>query len=266
MRCITSREHPFFKKLVKLQNSARQRCKEGLALLDGVHLLQACLTSGQTPETLIVSESGIRCPEISHLLDQIDENTGTNRLMLSDVLFSRVSPVKTPAGVLALIPIPQPDSAGEMNEHTSCIMLETIQDPGNLGSILRSAAAAGIREVFLSVDCTDSWSPKTLRAGMGAHFSLNIHEQVDLVHLAQCFAGQVIATTLSGADSIYHTDLRGSTAFVFGNEGSGLSEKILKVVNRRVMIPMSNHTESLNVAAAAAICLFEKVRQQIISV
>lgn len=261
MRYITSREHPLFKKLVKLQNSSRQRHQAGLALLDGVHLLQSYLASENIPELMILSEAGCKLPEIANLLNRINLVSKNSSLMLSDALFSQISSVKTPVGVLALIRIPQTYSPAEMNRCVFCIMLEAIQDPGNLGSILRSAVAAGVSDVFLSSDCADSWSSKTLRAGMGAHFSLRIHEHANLVQLARQYNGEIVATTLANATSVFLTDLVGPTVFVFGNEGSGLSREILEVTDKRVTIPMSSHTESLNVAAAAAICLFEKVRQ-----
>lgn len=263
MRCITSREHPFFKKLRKLQDSSRQRHDEGKALIDGIHLLQSYLATGKVPELLIVSESGRRHIEINQLLNSIVGDFGKiDCLMLSDVLFNQLSPVKTPVGIMALIHIPQHVQYIDFNESSFYIMLEIIQDPGNLGSILRSAAAAGVQDVFLSAGCADSWSPKVLRAGMGAHFSLKIHENVDLVQTARRFNGNIVATTLATTGSIYHADLRGAVMFIFGNEGKGVSEELLKVVSVRVTIPMPGHAESLNVAAAAAICLFEKVRQE----
>lgn len=262
MRHITSREHPLFKKLFKLQHSARQRHDEGMTLLDGIHLLQSCLASGKTPVLLIVSESGSQHPEISQLLIHIDKDPQkTDCLMLSDTLFNQISPVKTPVGILALINIPRHTLPADTYQNSFSILLEGVQDPGNLGSMLRSAAAAGVEDVFLSSDCADAWSPKTLRAGMGAHFSLRIHENVDLIQVAHQFAGNVVATTLNDASNLFHTDLRGAVVFVFGNEGGGISEELLETVHQRVMIPMPGCTESLNVATAAAICLFEKVRQ-----
>ncbi len=262
MRYITSREHPLFKKLFKLQHSARRRRDEGMALLDGIHLLQSCLASGKIPVLLIISESGKQHPEISQLLIHIDKNSRkTDCLMLSDTLFSQISPVKTPVGILALIDIPRHILSADTCPNSFGVLLEDIQDPGNLGSILRSAAAAGAEDIFLSSGCADVWSPKTLRAGMGAHFSLRIHEKVDLIQVARRFAGNVVAATLDDACDLYRTDLQGAVMFVFGNEGGGISEKLLETVHQRVMIPMSKYTESLNVAAAAAICLFEKVRQ-----
>ncbi|MCC6915689.1 MAG: RNA methyltransferase [Nitrosomonas sp.] len=263
MRHITSREHPLFRKLLRLQHSARKRRDESLALLDGVHLLQACLASGHVPELLIVSESGRQHPEIDRLLIHADQALKeTDSLMLSDALFSRISPVKTPVGILALIHIPQYTFTADSRQCDFCILLEDIQDPGNLGSILRSAAAAGVKAVYLSSGCADSWSPKTLRAGMGAHFSLRIHENTDLVQVARQFDGNVVATALDNAGNLYRTDLQGAVMFVFGNEGGGVSRALLDVTHQRVMIPMPGGAESLNVAAAAAICLFEKVRQE----
>jgi len=263
MHLVTSREHSLFKKLRRLQQASRQRHDEGKALLDGVHLLQSCLAAGNIPELLIVSESGYRRAEISQLLGSITEVSGKiDCMMLSDALFNQLSPVKTPVGVMALIHIPRYIQPSGFHENSFCILLETIQDPGNLGSILRSAAAAGVQNVFLSTGCVDGWSPKVLRAGMGAHFSLEIHENVDLVQIAHRFNGNIVATTLTAVDSIYRTDLRGPAMFIFGNEGGGVSEALLKVVHKHVTIPMPGCAESLNVAAAAAICLFEKVRQE----
>lgn len=262
MRYITSREHSLFKKLFKLQHSARRRHDEGMALLDGIHLLQSCLASGKAPALLVVSESGSHHPEISQLLIHTDKNSReTDYLMLSDTLFNQISSVKTPVGILTLIDIPRYTLPADTYQNSFSVLLEGIQDPGNLGSVLRSAAAAGVEDVFLSSDCADGWSPKTLRAGMGAHFSLRIYEDVDLVQVAHQFAGNVVAATLHDASNIYRTDLRGAVMFVFGNEGGGVSEELLKTVHQRVMIPMPGRAESLNVAAAAAICLFEKIRQ-----
>jgi RNA methyltransferase, TrmH family len=142
------------------------------------------------------------------------------------------------------------------------VLLEAIQDPGNFGSILRSAAAAGAGAVYLSHGCADPWSPKTLRAAMGAHFLLPIYEQSNLAEVARIFKGKVIASTPDAKNTLYQTRLAGPVALVFGNEGAGLSEALLQACGERVRIPMHGGTESLNVAAAAAVCFFERVRQR----
>lgn len=265
IKSITSRDNPFFKQLIKLEDSTRQRRATGLTLLDGIHLISAYHLALGLPKTLIVSESGCENMEINRLL--AEQGGDVEVVVLSDVLFHEASPVKTPTGIMALISIPPAatmpslgDGRGERGESFH-VLLEAIQDPGNLGSILRSAAAAGASDVYLSEGCTDAWSPKTLRAAMGAHFLLRIHERSDLVEVAQKFGGKVIATTLKAKKSLYQTRLTGPIAFVFGNEGVGLSDAVLQASGEQVTIPMPGGTESLNAAAAAVVCFFERVRQ-----
>ncbi|MEO6823611.1 MAG: RNA methyltransferase [Nitrosospira sp.] len=267
MKVIISRDNPFFKHLIKLEKSARQRKKIGLTLLDGVHLISAHNLALGLPQSLIVSESGCENKEIKSLLANHGTGTGTDAdvVVLGDNLFREVSPVKTPTGIMALVPIPLssaiPTRKNKKGE-SFCVLLEAMQDPGNLGSILRSAAAAGANDVYLSDGCADPWSPKTLRAAMGAHFLLRIHERSDLVEVARKFSGKVVATSLKAKTSLYQTRLTGPVAFVFGNEGMGLSEALLKATNEQISIPMPGDIESLNAAAAAAICFFERVRQR----
>lgn len=261
MKSISSRENPFFKQLVKLEESARHRRTSGLTLLDGAHLINAYHAALGLPESLIVGESGCEGAEIKRLLAKLGTKETIEVVVLSDALFREVSPVKTPTGIIALIPIPAPGAINVRKDQSFCVLLEAIQDPGNLGSILRSAAAAGAGDAYLSKGCADAWSPKTLRAAMGAHFLLRIHEQADLPKVAREFNGKVIATTLKAKTSLYQTRLTGPVAFVFGNEGIGLSEAVLKESTTQVTIPMPGATESLNAAAAAAVCFFERVRQ-----
>jgi RNA methyltransferase, TrmH family len=255
MKKITSRDNPLYKTLHKLAASTRERKKLGLSLLDGVHLIEMYQAQYGAPKTLLVSESGESNAEIQRLIKKSAE---AEMICLPDAMFADISPVETPVGVLALIETPKPKPAHDID---FCVMLEDIQDPGNLGSILRSAAAAGVQHVFLSAHCAFPWSPKVIRAAMGAHFLLSIHEGVDLSRLALSFKGRVVATSLAAPQSIYQTDLRGPVALLIGNEGAGLSEAMLEVATTQVSIPMPGKMESLNAAAAAAICLFERVRQ-----
>jgi TrmH family RNA methyltransferase len=267
---ITSRDNPFFKRLAKLAASPHQRRAAGSALLDGVHLIQAYLPLGQ-PESIVVSEAGRENREIKRLLAEADGGTGSTRTkvaitILSDGLFRDISSVRTPTGIMAVVPIPSPGSvrARKYNDNDNeefWVLLEAIQDPGNFGSILRSAAAAGASRVYLSDGCADPWSPKTLRAAMGAHFLLQIYEQSNLAEVARTFKGKVIASAPDARKILYQAHLAGPIAFVFGNEGAGLSEALLRACTEQIRIPMPGGTESLNVAAAAAVCLFERVRQ-----
>jgi TrmH family RNA methyltransferase len=254
MKTITSRENPLLKSIRKLAASSKERKKADKTLLDGIHLVAAYQQAGGLPEAVMVSVSAQDHPEIRDFLHTVPPE---NLIVLSDGLFRDISTVDTPTGIVALIRIPQP-AGGETD---CCVLLEDIQDPGNLGSILRSAAAAGIGGIHLSPGCADAWSPKVLRAGMGAHFHLAIHENSDLLAAARDFPGQVVATSLGADRTLFNLDLSGPTAFIIGNEGAGISEDLLEAADSRVTIPMPGTAESLNAAAAAAICFFERVRQ-----
>jgi len=257
LKLIRSRDNPRFKALRELATSTRERRKAGLALLDGAHLIAAYRASGGVPEQLILSESGLANPEAAQFATGASAH---NALVLADVLFNDVAQVATPTGIVALIRTPKPGRLPDRIER--CVMLENIQDAGNLGSILRSTAAAGIATVLLSQGCAFPWSPKVLRAGMGAHFSLDIYDNTDLAAAVHRLSGRLICTSGHARKSLYQTDLRGPLAWVFGNEGTGVSPGLNAAGAEQVRIPMPGKTESLNVAAAAAICLFEQVRQR----
>lgn len=256
MKRIVSAENAHFRNLLKLAQSSRERRKAGLSLLDGVHLVAAYREHYGMPVEVAVSETALERAEIRELLEKLRP---LEPLLLSDALFAALSTVSTPTGIVASIATPRMPALPERLE--SCLLLEDIQDPGNLGAILRSAAGAGIRHVCLSKTSVHSWSPRVLRAGMGAHFMLSIHEQCDLIEIAHSFPGRVIATVKTDAASVFATDLTGNVALVLGNEGAGISPRLQAVAQARVTIPMPGPVESLNVSAAAAICLFERVRQ-----
>jgi TrmH family RNA methyltransferase len=257
MKQITSADNPHFKSLLALAHSSRERRERGLSLLDGIHLVAAYRDHVGAPEEIVVSKSGLDNAEIKLLLGTFAPRAP---LVLSDALFKQLSTVETPTGVLAAVETPRPRAVPAAVD--ACIMLEDIQDPGNLGSILRSAAAAGMWHVFLSRHSVHAWSPRVLRAGMGAHFMLQIYEQCDLLALARDFKGRVIATSHRAQKTVFDADVTGSVAFIFGNEGAGVSPALAGAAHELVAIPMPGKIESLNIAAAAAICLFERVRRQ----
>jgi TrmH family RNA methyltransferase len=143
------------------------------------------------------------------------------------------------------------------------LLLEDIQDPGNLGSLLRSAAAAGASLAVLSRSCADPWSPKALRGGQGAQFVLALQQGTDLLGWMLTHpALPVVALSLHESVPIYRLDLSGPVGILVGNEGAGLSPSVLDAARHRASIPMPGQAESLNVAAAAAVALFEAVRQR----
>ena len=139
-----------------------------------------------------------------------------------------------------------------------------VQDPGNVGAILRTAAAAGVGQALLGPGCAAAWSPKVLRAGQGAHFALAIHEDADLGAFMADYRGTTAVTCLDGATPLYAATWNGPLAWVFGAEGQGVRRELIDAAGLRIRIPMPGAVESLNVGAAAAICLFESVRRRLV--
>lgn len=250
---ITSRDNAVFKQLKKLADNKRERSKAGQTLLDGVHLIESYWQTFGEPELLIIPE-GKSAPEAVDLMQQLAD---VHTTMFPTLMFAELSPVVNSTGILALVNVPEVKVPEAVN---FALMLEDIQDPGNLGSMLRTALGAGVDAVYLSKGCTDAWSPKCLRGGQAAQFHLPIVEGVDIVEAMKDFNGNTYATTLAG-ESLYGYDLTKPTAFVIGNEGAGLSREAINVAIYEVSIPMHEKLESLNAAAAAAICLFERKRQ-----
>ena len=252
---IISRDNPVFKQLKKLSENSRERRAEGKTLLDGVHLIESYCEAFGEPELIIIPE-GKSSAEANALMQQLEH---VNTMMLPTLIFAELTPVASSTGILALVKTPQ---IAPLSEVKFALMLEDIQDPGNLGSMLRTALGAGVQAVYLSKGCTDAWSPKCLRGGQGAQFLLPIFEGVNIVETMQNFAGNTYATTLDGS-SLYAQDLSQPTAFIIGNEGAGLSDKVVQAATHQISIPMQQNLESLNAAAAAAVCLFERSRQLI---
>ncbi|WP_034297416.1 RNA methyltransferase [Herbaspirillum sp. RV1423] len=259
MKSISSRDNALYKELKQLATSAQARRKSGRSLLDGVHLAEAYLQGAGKPEFCVVAESAVYHGEVAPILAQC-EAAGSQCICLPDALYQAISQVENGVGLLLVIATPQPAVPGALT--TSAVLLDGLQDPGNLGSILRSAAAAGIHQVFCSAGTAAAWSPKVLRAGMGAHFQLDIIENADLLSLCRGSKVPVLATSSYAQKTIYQTDLTQDLAWLFGHEGQGVADDLLDAASAKVAIPHLGQMESLNVAAAAAVCFFEQVRQR----
>ena len=220
--------------------SARDRHKLGQSVLEGIHLVQAYGAAYGAPVALAVSQSGAQKPEIKALLAQFKN---IEPLFLEDAV------VNAPVTPLATPPI------------GACLMLEDIQDPGNLGTLLRSAVASGLNQVLLSPGCVDAWAPRTLRAGQGAQFLLSVHEGVNLLEVAAVYKGRILAAVAQAELTYSDANLTGVVAFLIGNEGAGLSPALQSVAHEMVGIPMAAGVESLNAAVAGSILMFERQRQ-----
>lgn len=268
MKTVVSRDNPTFKELRALARDARRQRREGRTLLDGPHLVATALDHGHVPDLLAVEESAVALPEIAALLTRVPR---VPVLCLRDALFREISELASPVGILARIAIPinvaNPPGAvppaPTFVPAGDCLLLDAVQDAGNVGALLRTAAAAGVHDVILGSGCAGAWTPRVLRAAQGAHFGLRICEQADLAALLENCRGMSIATVARDGDSLYALDLRRPVAWLFGNEGAGVAPELVARAARRATIPLAAGSESLNVAAAAAVCLFEMRRQRL---
>ena len=258
MKSVNSRDNPAYKAMHRLVSKSSERKASGMSVLDGAHLVAAFLDSGRTPEAVMVNGAGAEDAEIIELVRRSAPAAVTQ---LSDALFKSLSTVESPTGIVASVLTPP--SGKVPADAPLVLLLENIQDPGNVGTLLRSAAAAGAGHVLLSPQCAFAWSPKVLRAAMGAHFAVNIVEGADLGGFAGKYKGTVIALMGRGSTSLYDLDLRGPCAFVVGNEGAGISADVAASAKMRVKIPLPGRIESLNAATAGSIALFECVRQRL---
>jgi TrmH family RNA methyltransferase len=252
---ISSRDNPIFKRLKKLAESARARREARMAVLDGEHLLTAYLEGGGQPHTLVRAAS-LDAGRFEHLAARCPH---AKAVVLPDALFAELSPVATPTGVLAEAAWLMPSMRDAI---PLVIVLEDIQDPGNLGAMLRTGAAAGATLAVLSKGCHDPWSPKALRGGQGAQFVLPMQQNTDLMTWLHDFGGRSIALALTRDSDFYTLDLGGPLALIAGNEGAGLSEGVRGAATLNAHIPMAGRIESLNASAALAVAVFEAVRQR----
>jgi RNA methyltransferase, TrmH family len=258
MKTITSRDNPLYKELKHLAASSQARRKAGRTLLDGVHLCQSYLALRGAPLHCLVSESALANPEVAEIVNRC-ESAHAHCTALPDALYSALSQVEHGVGLMFLIATPARELPQALTE--SAVLLDNLQDPGNVGSILRSAAAAGIKQVYCSSGTAFCWSPKVLRAAMGAHFVLEIHENVDLAALVRASSIAVLATSGYAQKRLYDVDLRQPVAWLLGHEGQGVADDLLSLASEQVVIPHLGQVESLNVAACAAVCFFEQLRQ-----
>lgn len=255
MKLIQSRDNAFYKSLRKLAESGRERRKAGKTVLDGIHLVEAFEARFGPVETLVVGESALDRSEVANYA------AGRQIVVLADALLRELGLVETPSGLLAMVDIPAQRAA--VDRKKEAILLDGVQDPGNVGTLLRTAAAAGIGQALLSPGCASAWSPRVLRAGQGAHFVLDIYEEADLPAFMAEYEGTTAVTCLDAAVSLYEAQWRGPLAWVFGAEGKGVRRELIEAAGLRIKIPMPGAVESLNVAAAAAVCLFEAVRRRL---
>lgn len=251
---IASRDNASFKALRLLASDAVEQRRQGRTVIDGPHLLGAALDAGADIVDLLLAESCAESPEFAVLAARARR---TPRV-LRDALFREVAGVATPTGIAAVVAVPPQPTFDAAQD---ALVLCGVQDAGNVGALLRTCAAAGVPQAVLDRQCAGAWTPKVLRAGQGAHFRLKVVEQADIAVLLGSYRGTVVATVARDGVPPWCLDAGRPLAWLFGNEGAGLGPDMLALAGQRVCIPMAAGCESLNVAAAAAVCLFDTVRR-----
>ena len=255
---LTSRKNPRIQHIRKLQTSARTRRSDQLFIVEGIRLVEEVYHSGLTPEAVFYTE------EVTSRGQQLItgfENRGVEVTLVSPHVMEAASDTKAPQGILVLMPVLQLPIPKDLD---FMVILDGIRDPGNLGTILRTAHAASAGLVLIPPGTVDPFAPKVVRAAMGAHFNLPIYQMdwekirvtsksFDLIHyLADSSGGQPYECS----------DFRAPLALIIGGEASGAGSEAEGLASTRIHIHMPGKVESLNVAAAAAILMFEIVRQR----
>jgi TrmH family RNA methyltransferase len=260
MKQISSRDNPLYKRVLRLAAGKRDASADDAhrVVLEGVHLCQAWLQHQGPPDLALFDETLLQSQvELQELAGAV---RAEHSIKLDSRLAKGLSQVEHGQGVYFVVAAPAPQVPSRITRNS--LWLDRIQDPGNIGTLLRTAAAAGIQHAFLSTGCASAWSPKVLRSAQGAHFVLSISEHLDLRAEARKLAIPAVATALHDAKSLYETVLPADCAWFFGNEGQGVDPELLALSALRVFIPQVEQVESLNVAVAAGVCLFEQRRQQ----
>ena len=255
---ITSTSNPKVKELVQLQKKAKHRNQAGVFIAEGSRMVL------ETPvgriKQLYVSESYFEKGG-----QKLDEE-GYDFEILSDSVFSYVSDTKTPQGILAIVKRKEYSLEDIVNvENPDLIVLDNLQDPGNLGTIFRTAEAAGVTGIVLSKDCVDIYNPKVIRSTMGAIYRMPfvyVEDLLDALSILKEKGIKTYAAHLKGKNSYDKENYKTACAFLIGNEGNGLREEVSNMADTWIRIPMEGQAESLNAAIAAAVLMFEASRQR----
>lgn len=252
---ISSLQNPRVKLMYSLQNRPRGRRKENKLVLEGTRLIQDALDSGARPDF------GFYTPEAAdyELIARLQDRRAT-LIPVSNQVMQHISDTQQPQGIAVTFPIPAPD----LPRHPRRILiLDAIQDPGNMGTLLRTAGAAGVELVVLAPGCVDPYNPKVMRAAMGAHFRVPVIEAEWSVIKSYCEGISVRLATGDGDVAYTAVDWTKPWALIIGNEAHGAGSQAGSTASERIAIPMAAATESINAAAAAAVILFEAQRQQL---
>ena len=261
MNVIESSQNSTVKEIRAL-HLKKNRDAQGLYFVEGIRFLSDAIENGQEIVKVIVSDKLESLNGGKELIEMVTAACGS---LVSEKLFKEISDTQTPQGVLAVLKKREFVFDTAIEKGNSVVILDCLQDPGNVGTIIRTADAAGVSAVILTKGCVDLFSPKVLRSTMGSVFhipifdGLYINETIDLLKKS---GYKVIASHLAGSNNYFDEDLTSKIAIIVGNEANGISDETEKLADRLVRIPMPGRAESLNASVAASIMIYEIVRQK----
>jgi TrmH family RNA methyltransferase len=255
---ITSAANPIIKEIRSLQDKKGRQAAHAF-LLEGLRLVNEAVDSGAEIRYFVVSDSfsDRAVPVMSKYAD-------VKVIELPDPLFERTGGTNTPQGIMSVVEMPDQNPSEIIPDLRRAVVLENIQDPGNVGTIIRTADACGFDGVILSNDCADPFNPKVIRSTMGSIFHLPVIVVEDLYSAMEILKKnnvKIAAADLKNAITCWEADLSGNIAIVIGNEGNGITEKMLSSADLTITIPMPGKAESLNASSAASILLYECMKQ-----
>ena len=248
---ITSKDNEIIKNIKKLKE---KKYRLDTYIVEGIKMVKEAISENQKIALIAIREDF-----------KIDFDTKKIKIVtISNKIFNDISDVKTPQGILAVIKKNQNNQIETNSDYI--LALDSLQDPGNMGTIIRTADSANINQIIINKTTVDPYSPKVIRSTMGAIYRTNIIEVEDLkatLKEMKLKGFQIITTDLKATQSIYDINYNNKTVVVIGNEANGVSQEILQTADKKVIIPMLGKTESLNASIAASIMIYEYVRQKI---
>ncbi|MGF0108283.1 MULTISPECIES: TrmH family RNA methyltransferase [unclassified Clostridium] len=257
---IESKDNNLFKYIKKLKER-KFRNKEGLFILEGLRLIDEAIKAKMEIEYIIISK------EYEERFEEFllkNNDLGGKISFLSNNLFMQIASTENPQGIIAIVKKKNNKNTLDGDFYLIC---DKVQDPGNLGTIIRTAHAAGVNGIILTKGTVDIYNDKTIRSTMGSIFYIPIFyddENYRIIRLLKEDGFNLVATSLAESKNFFEEDLRGKTILAVGNEGNGISDELFELADKKVKIPMPGGAESLNVSIATSIILFEKVRQNLI--
>ena len=264
MNIITSSQNPVVKEVKSLKNR-KYRDEKGLFFIEGTRFVREALVERADICKIVITDKFHDSPPDKELLDSV-KHSEYETCVLTERLFREVSDTENPQGILAVVRKKTHSLDRVLSDSSFILFLDSLQDPGNLGTIIRTADAAGADGVILSRGCVDLYNPKVLRATMGSIFHIPVLQDADLkeaISIAKTKGFGVYAAHLKGKINYFDVDMKKRTAIIIGNEAKGISDDIAALADMPVRIPMPGRAESLNASVAAGLLMYEVVRSRV---